>query len=190
MTSSMLGRYDYSKVVYTGIFNKVIITCRVHGDYKQSPVDHLNGHGCAKCAGCYSPTTDEFIQKAKVKHGNKYDYSKVNYTTATKKIIIICKQHGDFAQTPNNHLNGHGCTKCSGRYSPTTNEFIQKAKVKHGEKYEYSKVEYTGNKNKVIITCRIHGDFEQSSGDHLCGAGCPKCGRIPKNKAEKKYETT
>jgi hypothetical protein len=170
--------YDYSKVDYIKAKLKVIIICKEHGDFLQTADNHLCGNGCKKCSGTYSPTTTEFIEKAKQIHGKKYDYSKVNYIKANKKVFIICKEHGEFLQTPNGHLCGSGCITCSGKYKSTTEEFIEKAKLKHGDTYDYSKVEYTKAINTINIICKEHGDFLQQPNKHLQGQGCPKCGII------------
>jgi hypothetical protein len=119
-------------------------------------------------------TTNEFIKKAVLKHGERYDYSLVDYKHGMSKIKIICLKHGQFEQTPSHHLCGSGCTKCSNNLI-TTKEFIEKAIVKHGNKYEYSKVNYKNVRTKVIITCLIHGDFEQLPCEHLKGSICIKC---------------
>ena len=94
-----------------------------------------------------------------------------------KKVIIICKEHGEFEQMPRNHLLGSICHKCSGKYQPTTEEWIKKAKEVHGDKYDYSNVNYIGCKKKVIIICKEHGEFEQSAESHIgkLKCGCPKC---------------
>ncbi len=166
-------KYNYSKVNYIGIYEKVIIICRDHGDFEQIAHDHLKA-GCQKCSGNYKSNTNEFIDKAKIKHGNKYDYSKVEYVNNREKVIIICKDHGEFLQRPADHLRS-GCQKCSGNYKSNTNEFIDKAKIKHGDKYDYSKVEYIKNSIKVIIICRDHGEFLQTPQGCLSGRGCPIC---------------
>jgi hypothetical protein len=124
-------------------------------------------------------TPFEFIEQAIVIHGNKYDYSKIKYVYTTDKVPIICPIHGDFEQTPNNHLKGCGCNRCGRSYKPSTEEFIQKAKEKYGEKYIYDKVEYNSSKTKVVITCRLHGDFEQIPFSHLFGKeGCKDCASL------------
>ncbi len=105
--------YSYTKTYYTNKRTKVVITCKLHGDFNQYTQHHINGSGCPTCGGYKKPTTDEFIIKAIGKHGNKYKYNKVNYITSTQKIIIFCPKHGDFLQTPNDHLCGYGCAKCS-----------------------------------------------------------------------------
>jgi len=131
-----------------------------------------------------------FIKKAKYVHGDTYDYSSVEYKKAKEKVIIVCKDHGNFIQSPNKHLNGQGCPKCGklstkNKQSLGSNIFIVKAKEIHGNKYDYSKVEYINNRTKVIIICPIHGDFEQTPKEHLKGSGCSKCGensRVAKRK--------
>jgi hypothetical protein len=118
---------------------------------------------------------EEFIKKTKKVHGDKYDYSKVNYISVHKKITIICTIHGEFSQEPSNHLNGQGCRKCAGNNKKTTEGFIESAKKVHGNKYDYSKVLYTICDEKIIIICPKHGEFTQSATRHLAGSNCPKC---------------
>ena len=119
--------------------------------------------------------TDIFIQRAQLIHGDKYDYSKVNYINNATKICIICKKHGEFYQYPYEHLRRKtGCTKC-GRRQLSQQQFIEKAKLIHGDKYDYSKVNYINSTTKIIITCKKHGDFIQLPVEHLKKHGCPKC---------------
>lgn len=109
-------KYDYSKVIYKGNKKKVIIICPIHGEFLQKPNEHLY-YGCRKCADDYTriirtKSIENFIKEANQIHNNKYDYSKVEYKTALKKVIIICTLHGEFMQTPANHLNNVGCPVC------------------------------------------------------------------------------
>lgn len=110
------NKYDYSDSIYKTSHTKIKIICPIHGIFWQSAISHLNGRGCKKCGyitqGLPKSNTKDFIRKSKVVHGNKYDYSKVEYKTAKIKVIIICKNHGNFLQTPSNHLKGHGCHFC------------------------------------------------------------------------------
>jgi len=126
-------------------------------------------------------TTEEFIKKAKSVHGDKYDYSKVDYVNNSTKISINCPIHGEFEQRPNDHLSGKGCSKCSGVCKSTTEEFILKVKAIHGNKYDYSKVDYANAHKKVIIICPKHGEFKQEPNSHLRSVGCPKCKGIGLN---------
>ena len=124
-------------------------------------------------------TTEEFIKEAIAIHGNKYDYSKCHYDGAFVKVCIICPEHGEFWQTPDNHINQKsGCPKCKGKYSDKKewkDRFVQRAKLIHNNKYDYSKVEFSGTKSKVCIICPEHGEFWQDAYSHLSGSGCPKC---------------
>ena len=181
--------YKYDKTVVKGSKIPVTITCPIHGDFEQRPGDHLRGCGCPLCGieksrKAKRNTTEGFIEKAKKVHGNKYDYSKVEYIDKLTPVIIICPIHGEFTQTPDTHLNGSGCQKCGVEKSKqtatsqklTTEKFIEKARKIHGDKYDYSKVEYVNSHTPVKIICKIHGEFEQSPTNHLCGKGCPICG--------------
>jgi len=169
-------RYDYSLTEYVDSKTKVKIICSEHGEFLQNPGNHLNNHGCQKCGKSYKYTTDEWVEMVSKCHNNKYDYSLVNYINVKTKVKIICPIHGEFEQTPHDHLRGSNCPKCSNVYSPTNDEWIEQARNIHGDKYIYDKVEYIKTHNKVIITCPIHGDFEQDAASHLQGRGCPKCG--------------
>ena len=125
-------------------------------------------------------TTKQFIYRAQKVHGSFYDYSLVNYNNNRNKVKIICKKHGMFEQSPESHLSKNGCPKCyydkrKEELSHTTEQFIQRAKLVHGDTYNYCKVNYVNAKTKVIITCPIHGDFEQVPDSHLRSRGCPNC---------------
>lgn len=128
-------------------------------------------------------TTVEFITKAKLKHGDTYDYSRVNYANNITAVIIICSTHGDFLQKPMDHLSGCGCPIC-GRIQATlavrsnANEFIEKSNLVHNNKYNYSKVVYVDNATKVIIICNMHGEFLQTPNSHLFGHECKSCWNI------------
>ena len=120
-------------------------------------------------------TTEDFIENARKVHSDKYDYSLTNYISAKTKVKIICPVHGVFEQTPCGHLSGRGCKKCSGKNKLTTEEFIDQARKVHGDKYDYSLVNYVNCRTKVKIICPIHGVFEQTPQSHLKGNGCKYC---------------
>ena len=169
-------KYDYSKVEYHNTDDKVCIICPEHGDFWQAPHNHLHGFGCPKCSGSYIPTTEEFVEAAKAKYGDKYDYSKVVYKSSKEKVCIICPKHGEFWCSPNNHLSHQkGCPKCSGNYGIDKDYFIKLANERFEGKYDYSKIEWKGYRKHVIIGCPIHGEFKQSPILHLKTLGCPKC---------------
>jgi very-short-patch-repair endonuclease len=176
--------YDYSKVEYINSQTKVIITCKLHGDFEQVPNSHLRGSGCCKCVGRMITNQTEFITNANEVHDNLYDYSKVEYINSQTNVIITCKIHGDFEQTPAGHSRGSGCCKCAGRMITNQMEFITKANEVHDNFYDYSKVEYINSSTKVIILCKLHGDFEQTPNSHAQGSGCPDCGSIKRGKTK------
>ena len=118
---------------------------------------------------------ENFIKKASERHKYKYDYSKVEYINVHTKVCIICPEHGEFLITPNNHLRGHGCPKCAGCNKSNNDTFVTMAKEIHGDKYDYSKVEYVNYETKVCIICPEHGEFWQTPHGHLNGQGCPYC---------------
>jgi very-short-patch-repair endonuclease len=182
--------YDYSlfikdDVEYTGNTTKMPIICKKHGVFYKSVNKHLCGQGCPKCSSEKNSanktlTTEEFIKRAKEVHGDKYSYEKTKYVDALTPVTITCKIHGDFEQIPHYHLSGNGCQKCGlesrakKRVKPLK-QFISDAKEKHGDKYDYSKVEYRNEKSVIKIKCPIHGEFEQIADNHVRGQGCPKC---------------
>ena len=173
-------KYDYSKVKYVNNHTDVCIICPEHGEFWQTPNSHLKGNGCPKCGiesaqESNSSTTEEFIKRAREVHGDKYDYSKVNYVNNHTDVCIICPKHGEFLQMPYNHLNGAGCPKCAGNIKLNKTEFINRAREVHGDKYDYSKVEYVDSHTKACILCPKHGEFLQRPDTHLSGCGCPKC---------------
>lgn len=143
------------------------------------------GQGCPKCAAKNSherqkKSTEQFIEDAIKVHGNKYDYSKVEYINNKTPIIIICPEHGEFKQIPTAHLSGEGCKKCAYIQNglnrrKSQEDFINIANSVHSNRYSYDKCIYTTKRASVIITCPKHGDFEQNAGNHLQGCGCPEC---------------
>ena len=215
-------KFSYDDVIYVNNITPVKIKCNVHNEYFYSTPKHLLGMsingGCKKCTQerlikiganhkgnkypnrkCY--TTETFIEKAKIVHNNKYDYSKseIIHENSTNKlkskyITIICPTHGEFQQQYYRHLLGYGCPSCAniGRYqknASTTEEFINKSIKLHGNKYDYSLVNYINRNTPVTIICPIHGKFEQAPMHHLAGKGCYKCGKgtIPNNENRLKY---
>lgn len=123
-------------------------------------------------------TTEEFVVRARAVHGDVYDYSASKYQTARRKVAIECPAHGTFVQTPAHHLSGTGCPQCAGNVKLTTGEFVARACALHGETYVYDRVDYRGLQADVSISCREHGAFSQTPGNHLAGQGCPACGEV------------
>lgn len=171
-------KYDYSLVDYFNNNTKVKIVCKIHGTFEQTPGNHINKkQGCPSCGGVKKMNTEEFILKSKLIHGDKYDYSFVKYSNNKTKVKIICKEHGEFLQKPNNHLNGQNCMRCvNPNVKLETKDFIIKSKERFGDYYDYSKVEYKNNKTKVKLICPKHGEFEQKPNNHFIQKiPCKKC---------------
>lgn len=135
-----------------------------------------------------------YVARCLIMFGNKYDYSKVEYEKANKKICIICPEHGEFWQTPNKHREGRGCPECGREQLKKTMidrcgaDFIRKCKMIHGNnRYDYSKVEYNGSAKKVLIKCNECGnEFYQTASGHLSGYGCIFCSE---SHMEKRFRT-
>ena len=128
-------------------------------------------------------TTDEFIAKAVLIHGSKYKYSNTIYKTSNQKIEVLCEKHGPFFILPSNHIKGSGCKQCAidaRRINPA--DFVIKSKKIHGDKYDYTKTNFTHADEKVLITCKVHGDFEIRAANHILknkkAQGCKKCGLL------------
>lgn len=171
--------YDYSKVSYVKSSIPVIII-KNGKEYSITPNQFLRYGISDKRKRQRTLTTEDFIKSSKEVHGDKYDYSKSIYIDSKTHVTIICPIHGEFKQTPSQHLNGHGCSLCGHQvtiqYTKSNNKaFIAKATQVHANKYNYDKVEYINNHTKVIVTCPRHGDFLVTPANHLKGRGCPKC---------------
>ena len=183
MKKNFADKLDFSNTVFNGADGKITYVCPKHGEIITRAYNAIYGHGCPKCAKekfskIRTSNAEKFIEKACKVHGNRYDYSKVEYSNHLSKVCIVCHEHGEFWQTPNAHLAGQGCIKCAGKEKKTTNQFVEEAKKIYGDKYEYSRCNYINSKTKVIVTCPKHGDFLVAPSMHLRGQGCPDCKRF------------
>ena len=170
------------------INNKTHVICnciKCNTTWKARPDNLLHGYGCPTC-GVESArikrtkSVNEFIKQATLKFDSFYLYDKVNYLNSNSKVIITCPIHGDFQQTPDNHLAGHGCPKCGAlrviqKKTKTIKDFVEDARKIHGDKYDYNKAQYVGVFQPITIVCPKHGEFNQIPNAHLNGNGCPKC---------------
>lgn len=185
--------------------DKIPIICKIHGIFYQTKRDHSIGKGCRKCNATshhgskkelihnHIPnhdiigkpyitkiTKDIFLDRCKEKYNDRFDYSNINYVNRTTLVKIICKKHGEFEVTPKQHLNSCGCPGCckenraKGR-TLSKEYWLNECYKKHGNKYDYSKVNYNNGNTIVEIICPIHGSFFQKAYNHSHGAGCPKC---------------
>jgi protein-arginine kinase activator protein McsA len=190
ISKSMLvhgDKYDYSEVKYETSKRKVKIICPEHGAFWQNAGSHMGGVGCAACGITNKLDTDTFVEKAKLVHGDKYDYSEVKYETSKRKVKIICPEHGAFWQNAGSHMGGVGCAACGITNKLDTDTFVEKAKLVHGDKYDYSEVKYETSKRKVKIICPEHGAFWQNAGSHMGGVGCAACGITNKGWTKTKW---
>ena len=182
-------KYNYSISIYVNCKSKIWIICNKCGHkFEQMAGSHLNGSGCPYCAKIKDLLSrEEFIEKAKKVHGNYYNYSKVIYNGVKNHITIICPKHGLFRQHAGSHLQGNECPECKReKQFLTTEEFIKRAQEVHGDKYDYSRVEYKSARDYVNIICPRHGVFRQRAYIHLNGSGCIKCTKASKrSKGEK-----
>jgi hypothetical protein len=176
--------YDYSRSIYTKSADKVIIICKIHGEFLQSPNSHTQGHGCPKCGNDanrekQTMTQEEFIKRCNEKHPNLIDYSQtiyINFKTPIKFICNICRN--EYLRDPAHMLGeerGHGCVICNGGIRDTLQTFIEKANKKHKNKYNYELVIYINSLTPVKIKCPEGHIFEQTPNHHISGDGCRKC---------------
>ena len=124
-------------------------------------------------------TTPQFVEEAQRVHGEKFDYSEVEYVNTHTPVKIKCRQCGVvFMQEPASHLAGCGCPKCSKKKTDrkmSQETFITRARNVHGDKYDYSKTVYQDMRSKILIVCPRHGEFWQRAQSHILGNGCPEC---------------
>jgi hypothetical protein len=188
-------KYTYNNVVIVNKNPKVFITCPVHGDFLQDYRKHLEGRGCRKCAGerhsvfisqKLSLPKEEWFKRAKEKHGDRYDYSLVQYVDYKTKVEIVCQKHGVFVQNPRRHLDTNGCYKCGREITSakTRNKYsveklIEKFNKVHNNKYTYPNLSLdnysTVNHTLIDFVCPEHGATQQRLASHLKGNGCNKC---------------
>ncbi len=131
-------------------------------------------------------TTESFIEKLKKKHGDRYDYSEVQYVSSQKKIKICCKEHGVFEQLASQHLQGSDCPTCASNSAvvkrrKTTEFFLEKFKARYGDRFDYSQTKFVSIRDRLLVICREHGPFEIFPYGHLSGnGGCKICSRVEK----------
>ncbi len=186
------GRYDYSNSIYTTVKNKVEIRCVEHNEvFWQVPASHLKGYcGCPICAekahATYIATTRRSLESLLQKLSDdpikgKLTVTVPNYKNSKSRALVTCPKHGEFTVQLSTLISSiHGCRKCAGeavgkKQSMCTTEFIELSRLKHGDTYDYSRTQYSQSDEKLTIICKIHGEFQQFSHNHLRGCGCPKC---------------
>lgn len=181
--------YTYNNLDYKNSYKPARITCKKHGDFKQRPRSHIEGHGCPACAlKSRTLTIDEIISRAHKAHQNKYDYKFTGAETYRDFIVVRCPLHGEFQQRITTHLQGRGCKQCSVNDRRLTHdEFVERANETHAGFYDYSYVQYKNIHTKVKVICPLHGIFEVSPTLHIQRTGCPRC---RKSKMHRKVSNT
>lgn len=193
------GRYTYENTIYQGSHQPIIVTCPIHGDYETKAYRHLE-YGCQKCgfdqsAVKRSTVRADFIKAAGPIHEWKYDYSRLDDRIRQHdKVDIICPKHGVFDQAANDHLKGRGCRHCGseasailrrGIHNLCPKEFISRARVIHGDRYDYTKTMYRTARMKIVFECPEHGEVHQLPTNHLAGHRCALCSkRVSRVQAE------
>lgn len=183
------NKFLFNKVEYVNYHTKITITCPTHGDIHMTPDAHVKSkYGCKQCALITAPsvlsgetspvkTTEQFIEDAKLVHGDKYIYLNTMYKNRLSPISIECPKHGEFTlPQASRHLEGRGCKQCYHEamfLSPE--DFIKQANNKHKDFYDYSKMIYLGKKKAITVVCPLHGDFTINAEKHSRGSGCIQC---------------
>lgn len=187
------GLYTYENFIYEGSLKASFITCKIHGDFLQTPRQHLKGTlPCPDCVKHLNKTQSnkntkltnkDFIKKCEDVHGNLYDYSSTRYKTNKEPVSILCKEHGEFHLTPAQHIRqGRGCPVCSGSLKSRKEYFLKRALEKHGDSfYTYNIDTFINFNTKLEIICPVHGLFEQTPNRHLNSVGCTECGNSKNN---------
>jgi hypothetical protein len=175
--------YDKTDLENRDEKGRVIITCPIHGDFLQTPKNHLHGQGCPKCSHKSTKyTVEEIKEKIRKKYNGKYDVSLITeYSNNTQKLPLICDKHGYFEATWNDLDNNHGCQKCGKiknyeSLRKTSKTFIEEAIKIHGSNYDYSFVDYKRAHSYISLKCNKCGHlFKIMPNEHLKGKGCPRC---------------
>ena len=181
--------YTYDHTEFVDWDTKVIVTCKIHGDFEISPRHHIyRKHGCKECRGRHISeakrySQEEIIRMSKEIHGDKYGYDKLVYNGIDEDVEIICPKHGSFWQTPYNHIHKKcGCSKCrydmlSEKFRLSIDKLLENFKEKHGDRYTYPYLdkEFENNRSEITIICPEHGEFKQKVLKHLLGHGCQIC---------------
>lgn len=114
--------------------------------------------------------TDFFVAKAKKVHGDRYNYSKSLYKGLYKKLIVICKVHGEFQIKPKNHYIGHGCYLCY------LEKYNYKIDTKPNAKKVYKRNKANRNKEKDTINRKILIWAKKLKLINIFGGVCSCCG--------------
>lgn len=162
------------------------LECKIHGKFKQRTDSHLKGAICRKCKDDKyykaSISYENFILKSNEIHDNKYEYPEQEFSKRCQKIKIICKDHGEFCQEANNHINGSGCPKCGKitiskklKNSKDDIEDILKRVYANNKNIEIKNCCYKDSRSKINLFCKKHGIIIMFYYTALKGNGCKYC---------------
>lgn len=174
------GAYVYDASSWSGISRSITFTCAVHGSIKQVASDHLEKGGCRHCGWLRGSEArrmsfGEFVQRARSVHGDAYEYLHGMGVGKRRKTTITCPRHGEFVQARDDHLGGNGCHECAKYVRRSSDRFIADAIAVHGVRFTYDRTKFVSTMKKVIVTCRMHGDFSINASSLLQGRGCMGC---------------
>jgi hypothetical protein len=183
--------FDYSQAIFENMKTPITLICKENHIFATTPSIHFRDNslgGCRLCADKviaknHTYTQEQWIQYAKERHNNIYNYDKVMYKSSNDQVIITCNTHGDFEQSPASHLGGYGCSKCGIEYRSllktlTDDELdkrIETAKIVHNHKYAYNRVFRNAGEIFIEAVCPLHNIFNQRLYAHLSGRGCRYC---------------
>jgi Zn finger protein HypA/HybF involved in hydrogenase expression len=175
-------RYDLSKLIYIDSTTPIIVICKIHGEFTKNPSEFLRDGGCRACGNVNKTMSWSDVQEEfEMIHGKKFDYSLSNYKNNKTKIEIICREHNtSFMMTPQNHKMFGGCPTCRSKsygqhLKLDFDEFLDKVKAIHGDRYDLSESEYKGYDYPISVRCYNHGVFTLKTKNLLRGMGCPSC---------------
>lgn len=176
-------RYDLSRVVYTGAHGKIEVVCASHGSFFPQAGNFADrGSGCKKCGsvafGLQCRTDEALLMERFVEaHGDRFSYNGILYIDSVAHVRVVCPVHGEFIQRAFAHASGADCLRCRAPVFDTES-FILEARRVHGDKYDYSQVQFVRVSNLVEIVCPVHGVFKQRPDAHVSsGQGCRKCAK-------------
>ena len=182
------NKYDYSlSEDFNDVHEQITIICPIHGEFRQIAYSHRKGSGCEECSYIQRGEVkrisfEEYVNRAEEKFGKRYRYLESSYTKISDDITYVCDTHGEVTQLAGTHLISRGCAKCFVKIEQSsTQEFTQKAILKHNNFYTYDRTDYNKSNESIIIRCPFHGDFIQLPNTHLNGAGCKTCANIKSN---------
>ena len=180
------NKYTYPKFIYISLYEKITIMCPDHGEFSQQIMAHRQGGKCKLCAnlnrsknvkaGSIDRRTEKFKIEVESKFGDKFDLSKVKYSTTSDLITIGCPNHGEVKVAAGQFKRSkYGCPYCGGTKNLTQEMFLNLIPESHKDEYDLSKTIYKTRQEYIIVICKEHGKFSLKADNFIIGQGCPKC---------------